>query len=361
MAAEKLKVVHYVNQFFGQIGGEEAADARFSVKEGPMGPGLLLQRTFGDDCEIVATIICGDNYFTSNMADAAKELLELIRPYKPDIFFAGPAFNAGRYGIACGQACKTVSENLDIPVFTGMYEENPGAELYRSNAVILKTPDSAKKMGEAIDGMVRLARNVLTKKNSHRFVDGFGLGTPEEDGYFPMMRVRNTFTEKSGGDRALDMLLNKIHGQPFETEQGYAEFEEITRPAPVKNIRKARIALVSDGGLVEKGNKAGLKGRASNAWTKFKLDEFMAPNKSADDYVVIHNGYHHDLVMEDRNRMVPYEIMKELENAGEVELHPYYYALTGNACVAKWCERIGQEIAETLRQEKVDGVLITST
>ena len=361
MAVEKLRAVHYVNQFFGQIGGEEAADARFSVKDGPVGPGLLLQKALGDDVEIVATIICGDNYFTSHLAEAAKELLERVKPYRPDIFFAGPAFNAGRYGIACGQACKTVSENLDIPVFTGMYEENPGVELYRSNAVILKTPDSAKKMGDAVDGMVRLARNVLTKKNSHRFVDGFGLGTPEEDGYFPMMRVRNIYTEKSGGDRALDMLLNKIHGRPFETEQGYAEFEEIERPEPIKDIRKARIALVSDAGLVEKGNKAGLKGRASNVWTKFNLDEFMSPDKTPADFCISHNGYFHDQVLEDRNRMVPYEIMKSLEASGNVILHRDYYALTGNACVAKWCERIGQEIAEDLRQEKVDGVILTST
>ncbi len=361
MVAGKLKAVHYINQFFGQIGGEEAADARFSVKAGPVGPGLLLQKALGDDIEIVATIICGDNYFTSHLAEAAKELLELVRPYKPDLFFAGPAFNAGRYGIACGQACKTVSENLNIPVFTGMHEENPGVELYRSSAVILKTPDSAKKMGEAIDGMIRLARNVLTGKHSHRFVDGLGLGTPEEDGYFPMMRVRNIFTEKSGGDRALDMLLAKIHKQPFETEQGYAEFEDIVRPAPIRDIRKARIAIVSDAGLVEKGNKAGLKGRASNVWTKFNLDEFMSPGKTSADYCISHNGYFHDQVLADRNRMVPYDIMKSLEASGKVVLHRDYYALTGNASVAKWCERIGQEIAEDLQQEKVDGVILTST
>jgi len=43
-----LKVVHYINQFFGQIGGEDKADTPPLVKEGPVGPGLALQQALGD-------------------------------------------------------------------------------------------------------------------------------------------------------------------------------------------------------------------------------------------------------------------------------------------------------------------------
>ena len=60
MEEKKLKVVHYLNQFFGQIGGEDKATTGFVVKEGPVGPGLALQKELGDKGEIVATIICGD-------------------------------------------------------------------------------------------------------------------------------------------------------------------------------------------------------------------------------------------------------------------------------------------------------------
>ncbi|MBC7104468.1 MAG: hypothetical protein H5T97_00860, partial [Firmicutes bacterium] len=37
-----LRVVHYLNQFFGQIGGEEKADAAPVAREGPVGPGLAV-------------------------------------------------------------------------------------------------------------------------------------------------------------------------------------------------------------------------------------------------------------------------------------------------------------------------------
>jgi len=38
---------------------------------------------------------------------------------------AGPAFNAGRYGIACGAVCKMVQDRLGISAVTGMYQEIP--------------------------------------------------------------------------------------------------------------------------------------------------------------------------------------------------------------------------------------------
>ncbi len=106
MAEKKLRVVHYLNQFFGQIGGEEKATTGFMVKEGPVGPGLALQKELGDRAEIVATVICGDDYFASNSEQCAEEGWKLVKPYAPDLFFAGPAFAAGRYGVACGAMCK---------------------------------------------------------------------------------------------------------------------------------------------------------------------------------------------------------------------------------------------------------------
>jgi betaine reductase len=72
MASKKLKAVHYLNQFFGQIGGEEKANTGFVVKEGPVGPGLALQKELGDKVDIVATVICGDDYFAANVEQNAK-------------------------------------------------------------------------------------------------------------------------------------------------------------------------------------------------------------------------------------------------------------------------------------------------
>ncbi|HOL18274.1 MAG TPA: glycine/betaine/sarcosine/D-proline family reductase selenoprotein B, partial [Bacillota bacterium] len=136
---KKLRVVHYLNQFFGQIGGEDMAGVAPLVKEGPVGPGLALAGALGEAGEVVATVICGDNYAGDNLEKAVPEILELIRQQKPDALVAGPAFNAGRYGIACGAVGQAAARELGIPVVTGMYQENPGVELYRKDLYIIAT------------------------------------------------------------------------------------------------------------------------------------------------------------------------------------------------------------------------------
>ena len=64
----KLRVVHYINQFFAQIGGEEKADYPAEIRVGEVvGPGMALTQNFGEEAEIIATIICGDSYFNENL------------------------------------------------------------------------------------------------------------------------------------------------------------------------------------------------------------------------------------------------------------------------------------------------------
>ena len=359
--AVKKRAIHYLNQFYGQIGGEEAADVGFSIKEGPMGPGIQLQKYLDDDVEIVATIICGDNYFTEQTAKAVKELLNLAAPYRPDIFFAGPSFGSGRYGMACGEACKAMRAKYDIFGITGMHEESPGVESYRAHAYIAKTGPTAGKMREALQSMAHIAHNLLTNSHGHLFSSGFGIGTPEEDGYFPQRIVRNLRWPKNTAQRALDMLLLKMAGKPFESEMPAEPFEQIEPPKPVKDIKKMRIAIVSDGGLVDKANTPKIKLRNCDTWGKFDLREFMAPGKTSDDYIVAHTGYHHVHVLEDRNRMVPWDVLSEMEQEGEIGVaHPLYYVMTGNCGVAKWAHENGAAMARELLNDHVDAVLLTS-
>jgi len=44
-----MRIVHYVNQFFGGLGGEEMAGTPLEVREGAVGPGKLLEQLLGDD------------------------------------------------------------------------------------------------------------------------------------------------------------------------------------------------------------------------------------------------------------------------------------------------------------------------
>ena len=121
----KLRVLHYVNQFFAGRGGEELANLELDAVDGPVGPGVRLNALFGDDAEIVTTLVAGDNWVAENEDVAADRLREAILESNPGVVVAGPAFNAGRYGLACGLVCK-VAQDADVPAVTSMFEENPG-------------------------------------------------------------------------------------------------------------------------------------------------------------------------------------------------------------------------------------------
>ena len=54
---------------------------------------------FKDEAEIIATIVCGDSYFNENLEKAKADILAMVKEQAPDVFIAGPAFNAGRYGV----------------------------------------------------------------------------------------------------------------------------------------------------------------------------------------------------------------------------------------------------------------------
>ena len=109
------KVVHYINQFFANIGGEEMAHVAPELREGIVGPGLASNQAWKGEAEIVKTVVCGDSYFAEHEADAKAQILEWVKAEKPDFFLAGPAFNAGRYGYACATICAAVQEELGIP------------------------------------------------------------------------------------------------------------------------------------------------------------------------------------------------------------------------------------------------------
>ncbi|MGE5256921.1 MAG: glycine/betaine/sarcosine/D-proline family reductase selenoprotein B, partial [Hyphomicrobiales bacterium] len=131
MPGRPLRVVHYLNQFFGQIGGEDKAHTGLQVKAGAVGPGLALRDQLGSRGEILATVICGDNAMAEHLDENAAAAAERVAEYRPDLLVAGPCFNAGRYGMACGAVCKSTAERLGIPTVMGIAETNPAVEVYR--------------------------------------------------------------------------------------------------------------------------------------------------------------------------------------------------------------------------------------
>ena len=95
-----MRVVHYLNQFFAGIGGEEQAGLPPEIRPGAVGPGRLLEQVLGDGTQVVTTIICGDNYAAENVQEVTAMVTQQVKEAQAELFVAGPCFQAGRYGTA---------------------------------------------------------------------------------------------------------------------------------------------------------------------------------------------------------------------------------------------------------------------
>jgi glycine reductase len=343
--------VHYINQFYAGIGGEEKADVTPEIREGVVGPGMALKAAFGAEAEIVATVVCGDSYFASNMDKASAEIIEMIKKYKPDAFVAGPAFNAGRYGTACGGMCEVVSKELNIPVVSGMYPENPGVELYKKAAYIIETPDSAAGMRKAVPAMAKLLLKLLA---------GEKLGTPAEEGYIERGIRKNKFFDRLAADRCVEMFAAKLKGEPFVTEYKMPVFDRVPPQPAVKDMKNAVIALVTSGGICPKGNPDHIE--ASSASKYGEYDITGVTDLTSETYCTAHGGYDATYADQDADRVLPVDVLRDMEKEGVFKkLHNKFYATVGNGTAVASAKRFGAEIVDKLVGDGVTAVILTST
>ncbi len=345
------KIVHYINQYFAGLGGEEKATTPPYIEEGPVGPGNALNGELGDEAQIVATIICGDDYYSSNTEQAEEKVREAIDKYKPDLVITGPAFNAGRYGTAAGGVAELVNANYEIPVVSGMYTENPGVEMYRKFAYIVETSNSAAGMRSAVPAMAKLAKKILR---------GEELGTPEEEGYIPRGIRKNVFYDARGSARGVEMLVKKLKGDSFKTEYPMPQFDRVPILPPIKNMAEAKIALVTSGGIVPTGNPDGIEASSASKYGKYEIKDIESV--TADNYETAHGGYDPTYANENPNRVLPLDAARELVKEGRIgELHEYYYSTVGNGTSVANAKQFAYEIAQDLKEAGVDAVIHTST
>jgi len=346
-----MRVVHYLNQFFGGLGGEEEAGMLLEIREGAIGPGKRLEQLLGSETQVALTLICGDNYAVERQDELIASALEKIRASGADLFIAGPCFLAGRYGVAAGALCKAVQSQLEIPAITAMARENPGADLYRESLYIIDSGESAAKMGEVLARLACFARKVSFNQE---------IGSPAEDGYIPRGLIRDQFVEKTAAERLVDMVIAKAKGQPFESEMVPATFERIPMPPRVKDLKRAKLMLVTDGGLVPKGNPDKIQGSAATRWGSYSIKN--CDDLKSDDYEISHGGYDPQFVRQDPDRLVPLDVVRELEKEGMIgKLCDEFISTSGLANPLSNTRRMGREIADKAKRLGVDAIILTST
>ena len=344
------RVVHYINQFFAQIGGEEMAHIAPELREGAVGPGTAFDAAWKGEATIVNTIVCGDSHFAEHEKESKAQILAWVKEINPDLFIAGPAFNAGRYGYACANIALAVKEELGIPVLTGMYEENPGADL-KDKVLIIATTNNAAGMRKAAPTMAKLAMKLMK---------GEKLGASCEDGYMNNGIRVNFFEKERGSRRAVKMLLNKLADKPFTTEYPMPSFDRVAPNPAVKDLSHAVIALCTSGGIVPKGNPDHIESSSASHYGEYSLAGVNELTEAT--YETAHGGYDPVYANADPNRVLPVDVMRDLEREGKIgKLHETFYTTVGNGTSVANAKKFAAEYAQKLLKAGVHAVIMTST
>ena len=166
-------------------------------------------------------------------------------------------------------------------------------------------------------------------------------------------------------------IMQVLAGTDQQDCQGEATNEEdfnfddldlgyVSAALPLKDRSRAVIALVTEGGLVPKGNPDKLESARASRFLRYSLQgiDDLRPG----EFESVDRGWNNAHVNNDPDRLLPLDIMRELEKEKVYsKLYPYYYTTTGAGNSIDTAKKMGKRIARELKARGISGVLFTST
>ena len=341
-----MRIVHYVNQFFAGIGGEDAAGTGPQLRDGALGPGRRLAAVLGDEHEIVATAVCGDDYAAGHPEFAAG-LVEAAREHGAEMVVAGPAFTSGRYGMACARVAAAAAE-AGLPALAAMHPDNPGLGEAAGTAVV-ESGATSRHMRDSLDRLAAAMRKIAA-----------GEELSAQDGRIGPVARTNRLAQRSAAERAVALVLTRLAGDREATEIPLPDFDQVTPAAPVADPAEAVFALVTAGGVVPVGNPGRLESARASKWIRQSMEGL--DSAEAGSFESVHGGFSTQWANADPNRILPLDVARELEREGAIgRLHGEYLGTTGNGTTVADARRFGMEWAAELRQANIQAVILTAT
>lgn len=346
------KGVLYINQFFAGIGGEDKADQIPYIKNEVIGPGFAINANL-KNAEITHTVVCGDNFISTNQSEGIERILAFLENIDFDFFIAGPAFQAGRYGVACGTVADAIQKRFKIPVFSSMHKENPGVDLFKKKFIIFKGGKSAGSLKKDVEVMT----NYINK-----YLSGEEVGSAEEENYFGR-GIRHQYIDENiepASERVIDMLLKKLRGEPYVSELPIPKLEKVKPANAIEKLSKAKIALVTSGGIVPSENPDRIQSASATRWGMYDISKMERLEPII--FKTIHAGYDPAAADADPNVCVPLDALRAYEKEGRIgSIDTHFYTTVGTGTTEAEAERMGKEIVTHLKEHNVDAVILTST
>ena len=213
------------------------------------------------------------------------------------------------------------------------------------------TTASAAGMQPALQRMSALA----LKRARHQ-----PLGSAAQEGFLPRDVRRTVETGVPAATRAVDLALRKWKGEPYTSEITVETFAPVSPPPPLADPGQTLFALVTECGLVPKGNPDRLPAAGASHWATYAIGDL--PRLTPGDWDIVHGGYDNSAALLDPNRVVPLDAMRALQREGRIGgLLDDLLVTVGNLASLSAMQKIGAEMAATLKQRGVGAVVLPAT
>lgn len=166
-------------------------------------------------------------------------------------------------------------------------------------------------------------------------------------------RILRTFGQESGYTQL---------GEPSNNRMWIKNLDlEFLEPAsPLRDLSSAVIALITEGGLVPKGNPDKLEEANSPRYLKYHLGDLADLRQG--EFESIDAGWDESFVNLDPNRLLPLDVMRDLEREKYIrKIHEYFFTTTGVATPVGRCRDMGRRIAAELHKDGVSAAILTAT
>jgi len=112
--------------------------------------------------------------------------------------------------------------------------------------------------------------------------------------------------------------------------------------------------------LVPGDNPDAIPSSRATKYGKYRVAALL--EQGCKKFISIHRGFDTTFVNEDCNRLLPVDVLADMEKEGVFKrIYPFFFSTTGVATTIENAHRIGRGIASELVAEGVTGALVAAT
>ena len=253
--------------------------------------------------------------------------------------------------LASGSDSNTSGSGFHAQALTVGVVDHDGGVLSKGLSTYLSQYHTIRQMRDAVKKLAPLAV---------KLAKGEKIGSSAEEGYIPNGVRVNFFEKERGSKRAVKMLIKKLNDKPYVTEYPMPNFDRVEPNPAVKDLAHAKIALVTSGGIVPKGNPDHIESSSASHYGEYDITGVT--DLTEETYETAHGGYDPVYANEDPDRVLPVDVLRDMEKEGVIgSLHHLFYTTVGNGTSVASAKAFAAEYSQKLKADGVDAVILTST